>query len=105
MQAGRRLLRRVRGEDPRADPLRRGGDLGAQERPWRTSPIRSLGGAVDFGTEAGVYQDGLGVPVVVRGPGSKAQDHTPPTSSSTRGQLAAGVAFVAGLLRELGRPG
>jgi acetylornithine deacetylase len=33
--------------------------------------------AVDFGTEAGLYQQRLGVPVVVCGPGSMAQAHRP----------------------------
>jgi acetylornithine deacetylase len=33
------------------------------------------GGAVDFGTEAGLYQQALGVPVVVCGPGSMAVAH------------------------------
>ena len=33
--------------------------------------------ALDFGTEAGLYQQRLGVPVVVCGPGSMAQGHTP----------------------------
>jgi len=33
--------------------------------------------AVDFGTEAGLYRQRLGVPVVVCGPGSMAQAHRP----------------------------
>ena len=37
---------------------------------------QGLGGAVDFGTEAGLYQQRLGVPVVVCGPGSMVQGHT-----------------------------
>jgi acetylornithine deacetylase len=62
------------------------------------------GGAVDFGTEAGLYQERLGVPVVVCGPGSMAQGHTPDEFITVE-QLAAGQAFVAGLIdRLLGRP-
>jgi acetylornithine deacetylase len=33
------------------------------------------GGAVDFGTEAGLYQAALRVPAVVCGPGDMAQAH------------------------------
>ena len=58
------------------------------------------GGAVDFGTEAGLYQQRLGVPVVVCGPGSMAQGHTPDEFLDAR-QLAAGEALVAGLIRGL----
>jgi acetylornithine deacetylase len=58
---------------------------------------RGLGGAVDFGTEAGLYQQRLGVPVVVCGPGSMAQGHTPDEFLDAA-QLAAGEAFVAGLI-------
>ena len=36
---------------------------------------RASGGAVDFGTEAGIYQQRLKVPVVVCGPGSMTQGH------------------------------
>lgn len=35
------------------------------------------GGSADFGTEAGLYQEALGVPVVVCGPGDMAQAHRP----------------------------
>ncbi len=35
----------------------------------------AAGGAVDFGTEAGLYQSALGVPVLVCGPGDMAQAH------------------------------
>ena len=58
---------------------------------------QGLGGAVDFGTEAGLYQQRLGVPVVVCGPGSMAQGHTPDEFLDAA-QLAAGEAFVAGLI-------
>lgn len=61
---------------------------------------QGLGGAVDFGTEAGLYQQRLGVPVVVCGPGSMAQGHTPDEFLDAA-QLAAGEAFVAGLIRGL----
>ena len=66
---------------------------------------RGDGGAVDFGTEAGLYQERLGVPVVVCGPGSMAQGHTADEFIAVD-QLAAGESFVAGLIdRLLGRPG
>ncbi len=58
------------------------------------------GGAVDFGTEAGLYQERLGVPVVVCGPGSMTQGHTP-DEFITADQLAAGEAFIDRLLRQL----
>jgi acetylornithine deacetylase len=61
---------------------------------------QGVGGAVDFGTEAGLYQQRLGVPVVVCGPGSMAQGHTPDEFIDA-GQLAAGQAFVTGLIRGL----
>ena len=61
---------------------------------------QGLGGAVDFGTEAGLYQQRLGVPVVVCGPGSMVQGHTADEFLDAR-QLAAGEAFVAGLIRGL----
>jgi acetylornithine deacetylase len=61
------------------------------------------GGAVDFGTEAGLYQERLGVPVVVCGPGSMAQGHTP-DEFITVDQLAAGEAFVTGIIDRLLRP-
>ncbi len=60
------------------------------------------GGAVDFGTEAGLYQQRLGVPVVVCGPGSMAQGHTPDEFIEIA-QLSASAAFVDGLLRRLSR--
>jgi acetylornithine deacetylase len=55
------------------------------------------GGAVDFGTEAGLYQQRLGVPVVICGPGSMAQGHISDEFLDET-QLAAGEAFVAGLI-------
>jgi acetylornithine deacetylase len=61
---------------------------------------QGLGGAVDFGSEAGLYQHTLGVPVVVCGPGSMVQGHTSDEFLDAR-QLAAGEAFVAGLIRGL----
>ncbi|WP_027008499.1 acetylornithine deacetylase [Conexibacter woesei] len=61
---------------------------------------RGSGGAVDFGTEAGLYQQRLGVPVVVCGPGSMAQGHTP-DEYLTVAELTAGEAFVAGLIARL----
>jgi acetylornithine deacetylase len=61
---------------------------------------RGDGGAVDFGTEAGLYQERLGVPVAVCGPGSMAQGHTA-DEFITVDQLAAGEAFVAGMIDRL----
>lgn len=61
---------------------------------------RGNGGAVDFGTEAGLYEECLGVPVVVCGPGSMAQGHTADEFLAAA-ELAAGEAFVAGLLEAL----
>ena len=61
---------------------------------------QGLGGAVDFGTEAGLYQQRLGVPVVICGPGSMAQGHIADEFLDVA-QLAAGQAFVAGLIRGL----
>jgi acetylornithine deacetylase len=63
---------------------------------------QGLGGAVDFGTEAGLYQQRLGVPVVICGPGSMVQGHAADEFLDAR-QLAAGEAFVAGLIRGLSR--
>jgi acetylornithine deacetylase len=58
---------------------------------------RGNGGAVDFGTEAGLYEERLGVPVVVCGPGSMAQGHTA-DEFLAGAELTAGQAFVAGLI-------
>jgi acetylornithine deacetylase len=58
------------------------------------------GGAVDFGTEAGLYQERLGAPVAVCGPGSMAQGHTA-DEFITVDQLAAGEAFIAGMIDRL----
>ena len=69
-------------------------------RASQRSPATVTGGAVDFGTEAGLYQERLGVPVVVCGPGSMTQGHTP-DEFITADQLAAGEAFIDRLLRQL----
>lgn len=60
------------------------------------------GGAVDFGTEAGVYQARLGVPVVVCGPGAMAQGHTADEYLEVT-QLGGAEALVAGIIAELSR--
>ncbi|UJA19382.1 acetylornithine deacetylase [Thermoleophilia bacterium SCSIO 60948] len=60
----------------------------------------SSGGAVDFGTEAGIYRQRLGLPVVVCGPGSMAQGHTPDEFIEAD-QLAAGEAFVSRVIAHL----
>jgi acetylornithine deacetylase len=59
------------------------------------------GGAVDFGTEAGLLQRALGAPVVVCGPGEMAQGHRPDEFVEAA-QLDAAVALVAGLIDRLG---
>lgn len=56
--------------------------------------------AVDFGTEAGLYRERLGVPVVVCGPGSMEQGHTADEFLTT-GQLLAGEAFIERLIGDL----
>jgi acetylornithine deacetylase len=53
--------------------------------------------SLDFGTEAGLYQQRLGIPVVVCGPGSMAQAHKADEFIAVE-QLRAGEAFVARLL-------
>lgn len=58
------------------------------------------GGAVNFGTEAGMYQERLGVPIVVCGPGSMAQGHTP-DEFLDREQLGAAERFVGRLFDDL----
>lgn len=55
---------------------------------------------VAFGTEGGLFQETLGVPVVVCGPGSITQAHKP-DEYVTKDQLAACDAFMAGLLGRL----
>jgi len=39
------------------------------------SPLQGAPIAVDFGTEAGLYRERLGIPVLVCGPGNMAQAH------------------------------
>jgi acetylornithine deacetylase len=86
-------VRRVAGY-PSLTPTREDAAFGA-----RLAAIagRGDGGAVDFGTEAGLYQERLGVPVVVCGPGSMTQGHTA-DEFITAAELAAGEAFVTGML-------
>jgi acetylornithine deacetylase len=59
------------------------------------------GGAVDFGTEAGLLQRALGAPVVVCGPGEMAQGHRPDEFIETA-QLDAAVTLLRGLIDQLG---
>ena len=56
--------------------------------------------ALDFGTEAGLYQRRLGIPVVVCGPGSMEQAHRADEYLAVE-QLSGGQAFVERLLSEL----
>jgi acetylornithine deacetylase len=60
------------------------------------------GGAVDFGTEAGLLQQAVGAPVVVCGPGEMAQGHRPDEFVAVA-QLDAAVAVLGGLIARLGR--
>jgi acetylornithine deacetylase len=55
--------------------------------------------SLDFGTEAGLYQQRLGIPVVVCGPGDMAQAHKPDEFIAIE-QLRAGEAFVTRLLAD-----
>jgi acetylornithine deacetylase len=56
--------------------------------------------ALDFGTEAGLYQQRLGIPVVVCGPGSIEQAHRADEFIEIA-QLEAGRAFVERLVRDV----
>lgn len=56
--------------------------------------------AVDFGTEAGLYRERLGVPVVVCGPGSMRQGHQPDEYLEA-GQLRGAEAFLRRLVETL----
>jgi acetylornithine deacetylase len=58
--------------------------------------------AVDFGTEAGLYQQKLGIPVVVCGPGDMAQAHQTDEFIPVE-QLTRGRQFVLGLAQRLYR--
>jgi acetylornithine deacetylase len=78
-------------------PLQPSDDGGAFAARVAAVAGQGLGGAVDFGTEAGLYQQRLGVPVVVCGPGSMAQGHIADEFLEA-GQLAAAQRFVAGLI-------
>ncbi|MDX6565698.1 MAG: acetylornithine deacetylase [Gaiellales bacterium] len=53
--------------------------------------------SLDFGTEAGLYQQRLGIPVVICGPGSMEQAHKADEFITVE-QLVAGAAFVERLL-------
>jgi acetylornithine deacetylase len=58
------------------------------------------GQSVDFGTEAGLFQQRLGIPVVVCGPGSMAQAHRP-DEFIERAQLHRGTATLERLAEGL----
>lgn len=55
--------------------------------------------SLDFGTEAGLYQQRLGIPVVICGPGSMQQAHKADEFIAVE-QLMAGAAFVERLLAD-----
>ncbi|PXX96640.1 acetylornithine deacetylase [Halomonas sp. LBP4] len=58
---------------------------------------------IGFGTEAGLFQQELGIPTLVCGPGSMAQGHQP-DEYVTREQLGRCEAFLARLTEALGDP-
>jgi acetylornithine deacetylase len=58
------------------------------------------GQGVDFGSEAGLFQQRLGIPVVVCGPGSMAQAHRP-DEFIERAQLHRGTATLGRLVEQL----
>lgn len=60
------------------------------------------GASVDFGTEAGLYQEALGVPVVVCGPGDMAQAHQPDEYLEAD-QLKRAERFLRGVVAALAR--
>jgi acetylornithine deacetylase len=62
----------------------------------------AAGGAVDFGTEAGLYRAALGVPVLVCGPGDMAQAHVA-DEYLERAQLAHAERFVGRIAAWLSR--
>lgn len=73
--------------------------------PAAAAHVAALAGApaglsVDFGTEAGLYQEALGAPVVVCGPGDMAQGHRPDEYLETD-QLMSAVGFVRRLAATL----
>ncbi|HEX5192674.1 MAG TPA: acetylornithine deacetylase [Solirubrobacteraceae bacterium] len=63
----------------------------------------TAGGAVDFGTEAGLLQRALGAPVVVCGPGEMAQGHRPDEFVEVA-QLDAAVTLLRRLIERLSGP-
>jgi acetylornithine deacetylase len=76
-----------------------GGDAAAQVAALAGE---AAGGAVDFGTEAGLYRAALGVPVVVCGPGDMAQAHVA-DEYIDHDQLLRGERFVGAIARSLTR--
>jgi acetylornithine deacetylase len=58
--------------------------------------------AVDFGTEAGLLSDGLGVPCVICGPGDMARGHRA-DEYLERAELAAAVSFLGRVVDDLAR--
>jgi len=66
----------------------------------RPARDRAAAAAVDFGTEAGLYQQRLGIPVVVCGPGSMSQGHQADEFVALE-QLERGEAVIRRLLRGL----
>jgi acetylornithine deacetylase len=63
----------------------------------------AAGGAVDYGTEAGLLEQAIGGTVVVCGPGDMAQAHRPDEFVEAA-QLDAAVGFLRRLAAECGRP-
>ena len=71
--------------------------------PGRVAALAGTGagGSADFGTEGGLYQEALAVPVVVCGPGDMAQAHRPDEYLEIA-QLEHGERFTRALARSLG---
>jgi acetylornithine deacetylase len=79
--------------DPQAEVARLAGELAMSGEPIK----------IAFGTEAGCYQAGLGIPSVVCGPGSIRQAHQPDEYVEAA-QLAACERFMGRLLEKLSSP-
>ncbi len=80
-------------------PGLRSSSAGELPQPLRELAASGIGG-VDYGTEGGLYQQRLEVPVVVCGPGSMSDAHGPDESVALD-QLVRAEALITGLLHEL----
>jgi acetylornithine deacetylase len=87
-------------EYPGLAPAGAGADAGSAPALLARLAGTAGGGAVDFGTEAGLLQRALGTPVVVCGPGEMAQGHRPDEFIEAA-QLDAAVALLRRLIDQL----